>query len=134
MSCYRLNNPPVIAEKVDDEVIVINLDSGTYHSLRGNAATVWSGLVAGATREDILAGCDDDASLAEPVLDAFIGDLLLQGLIAPVETPGTDGGFGRWSVEGVGVETFDDMTDLLALDPVHEVDLERGWPIASDAR
>ena len=35
---YELNNPPVIAELVEGEVIAIDLERGSYYSLLGPAA------------------------------------------------------------------------------------------------
>src|SRR4029077_17954546 len=37
----RLNTPHVIHETIDDEVIVINLASGSYYSLKGAGTDVW---------------------------------------------------------------------------------------------
>ena len=33
--CFRVNAPMVVAERVDDEVILINLESGHYLHARG---------------------------------------------------------------------------------------------------
>ena len=38
---FRVNQPAVIAEVIDNEAIVVNLDSGAYYSLRGSACTIW---------------------------------------------------------------------------------------------
>ena len=38
----RVNGPDVMHETIDGEVIVINLTSGNYYSVRGVGADIWS--------------------------------------------------------------------------------------------
>ncbi|WP_417598665.1 PqqD family protein [Pararhodobacter oceanensis] len=126
MSRYSLNTPTVISETVDGEVIIINLDDGNYHSLRGNAADLWQNLSSGVGVDAIVAVAT--GASARAVVDRFVAELSAKGLINPIaEAPiATDP--TPWSTEGVVIESYDDMSDLLGLDPVHEVDMQAGWP------
>ena len=132
MTRYRLNSPPVISETVDGEVIIINLDNGKYSSIRANSATVWLAVVAGNTADAILAECQGASDTADANLSAFIDTLRSESLIVETEATTATSPPQAWADERLTVETFEDMTDLLGLDPVHEVDLERGWPVASN--
>ena len=79
---YELNNPPMIAELVEGEVIAIDLDRGSYYSLVGAAAEVWSALIAGRSGEEILAAADtapDQVPAAK--LQGFVESLLAEQLI-----------------------------------------------------
>ena len=44
---YRINEPTIIHELIDGEVLAINNDSGAYYSIRGSGADVWQALGAG---------------------------------------------------------------------------------------
>lgn len=131
---YELNNPPMIAELVEGEVIAIDLDRGSYYSLVGPAAEVWSALIAGRSGEEILAAADtahDQVPAAK--LQGFVESLLSEQLIrraAPQSTgaAATPLAAIAWSEDGLRFERFTDMQDLLILDPIHEVDDEAGWP------
>ena len=46
---YRINSPPVIHQTLDGEVIVVNLDTGTYYSLVGTGAAIWDAVERGAS-------------------------------------------------------------------------------------
>jgi hypothetical protein len=53
---YALNQPRVVGEVIDGEVMVINLDTGVYYSVTGAGAAVWPMLVGGATPRESGAG------------------------------------------------------------------------------
>lgn len=131
---YELNNPPMIAELVEGEVIAIDLDRGSYYSLVGPAAEVWSALIAGRSGEEILAAADTaHDQVPATKLQGFVELLLSEQLIrraAPQSTgaAATPLAAIAWSEDGLRFERFTDMQDLLILDPIHEVDDEAGWP------
>ncbi len=129
---YEIVRPRVVDEFIDDEVVVINLESGVYYGLRGAAATVWAGVAAHATSAEIASsirrsapGCPDDLV---DLIHGFIGELADEGLITASDAARAD----DWSREVAAftapvLEKFTDLEDLLVLDPIHDVDAE-GWP------
>ena len=38
---YRINSPGVVFEAFDDEVVIINLDSGNYFSFNKVGSAIW---------------------------------------------------------------------------------------------
>jgi hypothetical protein len=46
---FKINQPGVIGEVIDNEAIIVNLDSGAYYSLRGPGADIWQMIDQGAT-------------------------------------------------------------------------------------
>jgi hypothetical protein len=130
---YRINDPDVTAETFEDEVIVINLANGRYHSLRGTGAWLWHALTAGLGRSEAIdrllganAADPDAAGQAAAFIDRLTAEELLiaaperaGGATAELQTPG--------AFLAPLIETFNDMENLLAIDPIHEVDV-RGWP------
>jgi hypothetical protein len=147
-------------ERLDDEVIAINLETGAYYALDGAAADAWTLVAAGASTDEIVAildgRYDTSADTLRADVVAFLAELTEQGIATdstepaesaepalPAEsaesaesaapTPGdavalvADGGTRRYTPPSLN--RYDDLADLLLLDPIHEVD-DAGWPIA----
>ena len=150
---YRVNTPTVAAETVDGEVLMINLESGNYYSLRDTGAAIWDGVEHGvptvaiaATLAQRLPGADTVA-----LVDDFLAELATEHLVVPrdatadpvagagVEVAWTPPAPAAPSASAASaappvLEKFTDMQHLILLDPVHEVDAAEGWPIQrSDA-
>jgi hypothetical protein len=143
-------SPWVTHERLDDEVIAINLETGAYYALDGVAADCWTLVAAGQAPDQIVTTLDGryDVS-ADTVRDdvaAFLAALVEQGLAAETDEPagGDANGDGDDDDDDAEVVTadgltraysapaltrYDDLDDLLLLDPIHEVD-DAGWPIA----
>jgi Coenzyme PQQ synthesis protein D (PqqD) len=133
----RVNAPQVIHEAIEGEVIIINLTSGNYYSLKGSGAEIWQLVQGVASDEDIvetLTSRYGPTPEIEGSVSDFLSHLEREGLTAPAEaadrTSAPDEAL-RPEQETVFVtpslEKFTDMQDLVLLDPVHEVDAT-GWP------
>jgi hypothetical protein len=132
---YSTQVPMVVSRQFDDEVILANFETGIYYSLTGTAADIWLGLQSGATVEEIAAAFttleSQDAATIIEVVKGFVEKLLTEKIIAP-----HDGDRHRqpWFPQFKDpfsqpvLERFDDLRDLLFLDPVHDVS-EAGWPL-----
>jgi hypothetical protein len=135
-SRYRLNSPQVVSEAVDDETIVVNLDTGTYYSIKGDGMLLWNAFIDGASLAEIAGAVAEQtgasSELVEKSVAAFSTKLRAEGLIVPSDSGAgpsspldlSDGGSGLLEPS---LESYSDMQDLILLDPVHEVD-EQGWP------
>ena len=135
----RINLERVAYEIIDGEVIIINLDTGTYYNLVDVALDIWQGLEVGATVDQIadalcgVYGITMDAS--REAVDGFLASLLAEEILAPADaTESLSTEFqlaertGRTFTPPV-LTTHTNMSDLLMLDPIHDVD-EQGWPSA----
>ena len=138
-------NAQVLHEAIDNEVIIIDLATGSYYSLRGSAARVWqlldrsTGLTSAELVNALVAHENRDKDI-EAAVSRFVGELFEERLVSRVET--TDGfemtlpihdASGRSPFEPPVLEKYTDMQDLVLLDPVHEVD-QTGWPrVPADA-
>lgn len=136
-------SPNVGARSFGDEIVAANFLSGIYYSLLGSSVQIWEGLMAGLPLDRVVAAVAP-LSDAEPeafarAARAFVDALLAEKLIVPVEggataTPAWEpvpAAEGRYAAPAL--ERFDDMEDLLTLDPVHDVE-DMGWPHADPAR
>ncbi|MGE3874432.1 MAG: hypothetical protein AB7F74_15905 [Parvibaculaceae bacterium] len=119
-------------EKFDDELIVIHLARGTYSSLTGSAPAIFDVLAEARSAGDIarLFGFDPDKS-PERVSEiaAFLDLLADNGFVASVaEGPSSPPLPGPLAWSAPAIQIFHDLSDLMMLDPIHEVDAEAGWP------
>lgn len=135
---YRPNTPKVIYETYDDEVVLINMDSGNYYSLNRTAGRAWASIERRATAQEIAQELRRDYACngvqVEDELLRFVQELHQEGLIVPDEeaasvpaAPAAAAAAQRPPFEAPVLQKFSDMADLLLLDPIHEVD-ENGWP------
>ncbi len=143
---YRINQPAVIAEVIDGEAIIVNLDSGAYYSLRDSGCAIWNLLAQGYTPDEVVTGVQreyaGDIESVQVGVDALLAELLAEALLTPAEYVSAPVPAFDANEDGAGVlprfapprlEKFTDMADLLLLDPIHEVDAT-GWPHAAPSR
>jgi hypothetical protein len=136
---YITNRPTVVAEIFDDEAVVINMETGVYYSLEGSAGVAWSLLESGCTVEELAVGVasayrsNSDELRAD--LGTFVEELLAETLLraAAEDETGAEGAAIPARGDGAhyakpGIKKYEDLQDLLLLDPIHEVDEETGWP------
>lgn len=133
---YRINAPQTIFEVFDDEIIIVSFFDGSYYSVRGSAAIIWQAIHAGASTQRIAdhfaAAYPANSNLVIEQLLTYITELARLSLIVPaeevaghtaeIEMPMLPGAF-----QPPMLESYNDMQDLLLLDPIHDVD-DMGWP------
>ena len=135
---YRVNQPAVIAEVIDDEAIVVNLDSGAYYSLRGSACAIWEMLAqqmaVPAVVQSLAQHYTGSPEAIQSGVDSLVADLLNEQLLVPADgepdsthQPAFPTNGERPPFETPVLEKYTDMAELLLLDPIHDVDAT-GWP------
>ena len=137
-------NPWVSHDRLDDEVMVINLESGAYFAFDAVAADAWTLVAAGHAPapigEQLARRYEVDPATATADVERFAAELEREGLlvddVGPTPTPtptrapapALDAPPVRLPYVTPTVDKYDDLQDLLLLDPIHEVD-EGGWPV-----
>lgn len=135
--CVFDNN--IISDVFGEEVVLVNLESGVYYSLRDSATQFWIRIFNHYSIEEIsqelLSIYDLPESELHSEINQFINQLLETKIIkesdksekneldSPCPTE------KRTFISPV-LETFSDMQEILLLDPVHDVDKD-GWPISN---
>lgn len=135
---FRVNRPDVIADTIEGEVVIINLSNGNYYSLDGVGAVIWQGLEQEASVDAIVSALGARYDADQPTLRRSVGSLLeelqVEQLVAAVEGDGGEAVMANGSAQGEmafappRLSKYTDMQHLIMLDPVHEVDDDRGWP------
>ncbi|MFV1991268.1 MAG: PqqD family protein, partial [Acidimicrobiales bacterium] len=116
---FQINTPAVVSEDIDGEVVIVNLETGSYYSLRDSSAALWKLLEGGAAVEEasrILVepnGADRGVVYEEVV--AFIEELRAEQLvvesgepISPSFLPPVDGHLQPGSLR---LERYDEMQE-----------------------
>jgi len=132
---YSLTDTQMVtARAFDDEVIVANFSTGVYFSLQDSAAEIWLGLMAGAPVDDVAQSVGQHSRMTpEEFAKAtwtFVRALEGEQLIAPASASGEVGWQPKTPAEFYNAPRFDrydDMEDLLLLEPCHDVG-KVGWP------
>lgn len=123
---YKTASEDVVFEDFDGETVVLDLGTGRYFGLNAAASALWPTLSSGV----------DSAALARAGVDPswvsrFARDCIEAGLL--VEAPETPErrlpvGFQVPVDAPPQIEVHSELSDLIAADPIHDVDLEVGWP------
>lgn len=139
---FRVNEPNVVFEAFDEEIVLVNLETGNYYSARGSGPEIWLAVARGQTAEEIAEGLShrygEDAGALREAVDPFIASLQAAELIVETEdgadqmrTPAPAlAGAEPSAFSPPVLEAYADMQDLLMLDPIHDVDAA-GWPVAN---
>jgi hypothetical protein len=131
----RVASANVHSKVFGDEVVVLDMKTGTYFSLRGSAVDVWN-LIEGSASSTVIAEAlgaryDAPADQIAAAIDTLISELaeaeliVADGSLEPGPSP--DQATERVEFVPPQIERFTDMQELLLLDPIHEVD-DTGWP------
>ena len=130
--------PNIMHEMIDDEVVIVNLDNGSYYSFDGAGGRIWQTMCDERISLETLiskvkAGYAGDSDQIAGAVRDFVQRLRHEELIR-VETDGAEkGGVEAASTEPVSdfvapvLNKYTDMEALLLADPIHEVQ-EQGWP------
>jgi hypothetical protein len=134
---FLAESDQVVADQFGDDVFLVNFRNGRYYAMRGSAVLVWRLLQTPRTAETI-------ANILQRVLNSVPDhvDVEISTFLKLLESEGLASESGQAAIEvhdleihdGAGyhmplLEMFDDLSELITIDPVHEVDNERGWPV-----
>jgi hypothetical protein len=139
----KVNHPQVVCETIDGEVVIIHLETGCYYSLTHTGAAIWRMVELQTDSKTLIQeitqaynGSPEEISVQ---IFEFLDHLQHEDLIRfdPGTTESTasppaiqplQASAEKPHFEPPRLEKFSDMEDLLLLDPIHEVDVEAGWP------
>ena len=140
---YTVNRPMVSAEDFDGETVVIHFDTGNYYSLDNFGSLLWQAIESGSNLGQLPEILQNHFPAAETawadLVDKVTAELLKEDLIRPLaeppQKPSKDldltilGPAPRPADLGT-VSKFDDLQEMLLMDPIHDIDDEAGWPHA----
>lgn len=132
---YIRNDAEIASELFDDGIVIINFLTGRYFTLNPTGEQIWQRLADPADIIDLarlFASADDDGATKTQIED-FLGLLREQRLIATTEAAAPADltvSASKMGFEKPALHVFDDLSELILLDPIHEVNENLGWPVA----
>lgn len=133
---FECNSPDVVFENFGDEVILLNLQSGRYYSLNPVGMFFWELLTQGVAQPEISARIEEQYAGATGIgadLDGLLAEFRAEELIRPAATatPLAQATPPKTALPPAYappvLAKFDDVAEMLLLDPVHDV-TDAGWP------
>ena len=135
---YKINEEKMFFDIADGQAVVINFVTGMYYGMSTLGSAVLDKLVNGASVDKMLAalsgaeGCPADMSAK---LDTFIKALLDKEILVSADTSDQDVSFDKAAfADGfeLTLDEYAEVQDLLLADPIHDVDIDAGWPVKKD--
>lgn len=132
---YEPSGANIVFEVFDGEVVIVNLDSGKYYSIKNIGAYVWNALIVHNCPQQIVAAIQENYHNVTPSIqtdiDQFLKQLIEEGLVKESCLPLAKdiAKPANASYQPPTIDVYSDMQEILLLDPVHDVD-ESGWPVA----
>lgn len=133
---YKLNEEKMFFDMADGQAVVINFLSGIYYGTTALGSVILERLVNGKAPEEIvkavknLPDCPEDFASQ---MDAFLASLREKEILLPGDTqPGGGEAIDSMALADgftLTLDEFSEVQDLILADPVHDVDVEQGWPI-----
>ena len=124
-------------ERIDGEIIVISYNTGKYYSVNKQGSDLLYLIEMKVKRElwfEILklnfqnfAENTETTQKIDEFIEKFLKEKLLTGGETYIEKVEIPNDYTRDNWESPELRIFDDLTDILLIDPVHDTSLE-GWP------
>ena len=139
--CYKINKEYVVHEQMDLELTVINLQKGHYFIGKGAAIDIFPMLEESISIDCLVGKVRAIYNVPEAILREELTSLIERWLTIDLVSEVYDCSENTPQESAVAADlkpwsqpifiAFDDMRDLLLLDPIHETKLDqKGWPVA----
>lgn len=119
-------------DTVDGETVIIDSARGCLFLLTGSGPWIWSLMIRGHTTDGLVSdvaarfGAEAGAQAA-----SFLASLTDHGMLTE-EAPDDGGAAAELPMPDTFVapqiEKYDEISDIIAMDPIHDVDPTKGWP------
>lgn len=141
MKLLEINTRKILFEEFENETVLVNTESGFYYSLSSTGTLVLQLINDGWPTNMVsekLFGTDAPSSIHAEI-DTFLCRLLEEEIVvekkvnewdAPATTSSEAALPASEKYDPPVLERFDDVRELLLIDPVHQVDQQYGWPKA----
>lgn len=140
MSAYMIDKSKFVFEQFDQEMVLINLEDGLYYNVSDTGTEVLRILEQGLTVADVLDVLSAHYSNTDELpalVEGFVAELEEQGILLPLpQGAPMNSQYSAQEAARNGTKKcftppvltrFDDMQEILLLDPIHQVS-EQGWP------
>lgn len=136
MKCYVINSGNVSSEIFDNEAVIVNFVTGKYFGITGSGPDIWRMFENPCSIELLTErlGIEYDAISQDQInnikdfVNLLVKEDLLISTLEPAQVSHEPPAGNRKKYADPVLEIYDDLQELIVLDPVHDADPERGWP------
>lgn len=132
-NAFEFCSPAVVAEKFQEGMVVLNLDTGTYFDVGERLVPLLDALTSGISLSAICEAAElNESGVSQHIhhaLDIMIEHNLIRSI--PASSQVADPALTQEILDAgtaFVLMSHDDLAELLAADPVHELDPETGRP------
>jgi hypothetical protein len=131
---FEIDTKRFVSDPLEGETIIMDMVAGRLFLLEEGAATVWENIVKGGARDELLSSVGSRyGSEAVTACETFLQRLSELGLVSEISTNkeiAVAANSGLWpaAIGEFRLTEYDDMIDIITMDPIHDVDPNRGWP------
>ena len=120
-------------DTIDGETVLIDSENGHLFLFLGVGPQVWERLLAGASVDGLVneVGSRYGVAAAAPTrafLEALQQAEMLRNDLAPSAAPASASTAWPEIFVAPTLERYDQIADIISMDPIHEVDPSKGWP------
>jgi hypothetical protein len=130
---FEIKSPEVVYDEIDGEYVIVDLASGKYFRIQGESGKLFAWIISG---QDLTHTPETLNGKTVEILESTIRTLEDKAIIrefADSDAEISQGSPNGFELEEFVVEEFTDLQDIIGLDPIHEVDLNQGWPVANQS-
>ncbi|MCE9629706.1 MAG: PqqD family protein [Planctomycetia bacterium] len=119
-------------DTIDGETVIIDATCGHLFLLTGLGPWLWHRMIAGHSIDGLSAEVAARfGAEAEDATRRFLGELVANGMLQPQSSAEPAAGEPAALPDAFvppAVERYDEIADIIAMDPIHDVDPTKGWP------
>ena len=130
-------NPLIVFEEFDNEIILIDIEKGFYFTIGGLGVDLWKLFSSPYSPNHVfMLLTNANVAIDQETFFSFIDQLEENNLlIASCEESNLSSNIKPYLFSSVIPPTlsmYSDLAELIAIDPVHEVDKSLGWPVRQE--
>jgi len=131
---FVVNPDRYAVDAIAGETIVMDMLEGHLFLFEAGAARVFNSLERGVDLEALLVAIEARYGESEAVaVREFVAGLVAKQILAPSPEEDSDPASSQetdWPSElgELSLTEYDDITSIITMDPIHDVDPRRGWP------
>jgi hypothetical protein len=131
---FLVANKRLVSDEFDDETVIIDVEKGIYYSLHGITVLIWRIFqvprsVSLVLDEAAEAFAETDCLAIRQTMEGLIGHEILLVVEPTTDNPQRLNCFAAAAFAPPVFQVFSDLSELIAIDPVHEVEEAAGWPV-----
>jgi hypothetical protein len=128
---FNIKSPPTVMEIIDSEAVIINGEKGYYYNLSKQASLILQSLLDGHNLGEIFSFNNFDIDTCKHI-EKMVDMLIAEDILTEITDIENKSSLKKIKINDFQKEivltVYDDMKDMLALDPIHEADEIVGWP------